>query len=96
MKIDIEGADLLCIEALTDFEDRSQRVSIESTKTSWPDMKREFALLRSLGYSRFKVVDQTEVTISTAPRRHARGPTPTITSRRDRAASSARKRQVNG
>ncbi len=58
LKSDIEGADILCLEALKCLEQRPKYVSIESSKTSWRSLRREFALLTALGYSRFKVVPQ--------------------------------------
>ena len=61
LKIDIEGADILCLEALKGFEPKPKHVSIESTKTSFKLLQEEFTLLRSLGYSRFKVVPQHTV-----------------------------------
>lgn len=61
LKIDIEGADLLCLEALRQFEHRPKYVSIESDKVSWENLLREFALLRALGYDDFKVIDQCTV-----------------------------------
>jgi len=38
---------------------RPRYLSLESTKTSWSDLLAEFDTLESLGYTRFKVVDQT-------------------------------------
>ena len=35
LKVDIEGADMLCILALRDFSSKPKYVSIESNKTSW-------------------------------------------------------------
>ena len=61
LKVDIEGADILCLKALKGFESKPKHVSIESTKTSWKGLREEFALLRVLGYSRFKVVPQRTV-----------------------------------
>lgn len=61
LKVDIEGADLLCIQALKQFKDRPKYVSIESTKTSWEGLLEEFTLLQDLGYRRFKVVPQHRV-----------------------------------
>lgn len=58
LKIDIEGADMLCIRALDGMNCRPKYISIESTKTSWLGLLKEFAALESLGYTRFKVVDQ--------------------------------------
>ena len=61
LKIDVEGADTLCLEALRGFRDKPKYVSFESTKDSWRDLEREFALLKELGYSKFKVVPQHKV-----------------------------------
>jgi FkbM family methyltransferase len=61
LKIDIEGADLLCLEALTNYAEKPKYISVESTKTSWRDLLEEFKLLRSLGYSKFKVINQTKI-----------------------------------
>jgi FkbM family methyltransferase len=58
LKIDIEGADILCLEALSGFEPKPRYVSIESSKTSWKALRNEFALLKGLGYTKFKVVPQ--------------------------------------
>lgn len=67
MKIDIEGADLLCLKALQLMEQRCPFVSIESDKTSWRCLKEEFALLDELGYRRFKVVAQHKVHTQVCP-----------------------------
>jgi FkbM family methyltransferase len=58
MKVDIEGADMLCLEALSTFEQRPRSVSIESDKASWATIRAEFALLAGLGYDRFAVIQQ--------------------------------------
>lgn len=67
LKIDIEGADLLCLEVLRGFAEKPAHVSIESTKTSWAGLLREFALFESLGYSRYKVVPQHTVHLQQCP-----------------------------
>jgi FkbM family methyltransferase len=61
MKIDIEGSDMLCLQALLEFEQRPQSVSIESHKSDWSRIKQEFALLDRLGYDRFAVVQQGDI-----------------------------------
>jgi FkbM family methyltransferase len=61
LKVDIEGADLLCLEALKKFSDRPKYISIESEKIRWRDLRYEFELLQSLGYDRFKVSNQGTV-----------------------------------
>jgi len=58
LKIDVEGADMLCVDALQDLECRPKYISIESSKTSWSDLLNEFNALEKLGYTRFAVVDQ--------------------------------------
>jgi FkbM family methyltransferase len=67
LKIDIEGADLLCLKALRDVQSKPKYVSIESTKTSWNDLRAEFSLFEALGYSRFKLVQQADVERQTCP-----------------------------
>lgn len=57
LKIDIEGADMLCLEGLH-RPDIPRFVSIESNKTDWIELRREFDVLQALGYRRFKVVPQ--------------------------------------
>lgn len=61
LKIDIEGADLLCLEGLLESQDRPKFVSIESEKRSWRGLLREFDLFKRLGYSRFKIIDQEQI-----------------------------------
>jgi FkbM family methyltransferase len=60
LKIDIEGADMLCLEGLRP-PDVPQHVSIEADKVSWNGIRREFEVLQALGYRRFKVVAQHTV-----------------------------------
>jgi FkbM family methyltransferase len=59
LKIDIEGADMLCVEALINFPKRPQFLSIEIDHRSL--LRNELSLLTRLGYSRFQLVDQTTV-----------------------------------
>jgi hypothetical protein len=63
----VEGADLLCLEALRGFDARPKYLAIESTKSSWKDLLKEFALLEELGYVRFKVVRQDTVSTQECP-----------------------------
>lgn len=58
LKIDIEGADMVCVNALSLTSCRPQYISIESSKTSWRDLMEELNALERLGYRKFKVVDQ--------------------------------------
>ena len=61
LKIDIEGADLLCLESFLDKPDKPRFVSIESEKRSWSALLDEFEMFKKLGYSRFKIVDQKNI-----------------------------------
>jgi FkbM family methyltransferase len=63
MKIDIEGSDMLCLEALLEFEAKPDYVSIEAETREFAKLAEEVALLERLGYTNFKLVDQS--TIST-------------------------------
>jgi len=67
MKIDIEGCDMVCIEALKDFALRPDYISIESDKTSFTNIKREIELFFELGYDRFQAVEQSAIAASQTP-----------------------------
>ncbi|WP_071192526.1 FkbM family methyltransferase [Trichormus sp. NMC-1] len=67
LKIDIEGADLLCVEALRHFDSKPQFLSIESDKTSWSSLLEEFKLLAELGYQKFKVINQEKISQQMCP-----------------------------
>jgi FkbM family methyltransferase len=58
LKIDIEGADTYCLEDLLTTPDRPRFVSIESTKTSFDEVVKEFCLLQRLGYDKYKIIPQ--------------------------------------
>lgn len=58
MKIDIEGADMLCLETLLDFNVVPSFISIESSKTSYIDIIQEINLLEQLGYNKFMAIQQ--------------------------------------
>jgi len=61
MKIDIEGADRLCLETLRSFTQRPAFISIESEQEAWDELEAEFSLLEELGYDRFAAVQQARV-----------------------------------
>lgn len=61
LKVDIEGADMLCVSALESVSTKPRFVSVEATKTSWKNLVAEFNVFRRLGYTRFKVVNQSYV-----------------------------------
>jgi FkbM family methyltransferase len=56
LKIDIEGADLLCLEGLLASNDKPAFLSIEIEHRSF--LRDEMKLLRKLGYTRFQIVEQ--------------------------------------
>ncbi|MGE0408086.1 MAG: FkbM family methyltransferase [Amphiplicatus sp.] len=60
VKIDIEGMDVAALKSLARASSRPRYVSIESDKTSFAGLRREFAVFESLGYDRFKIVAQHE------------------------------------
>ncbi|MGH2906343.1 MAG: FkbM family methyltransferase [Solirubrobacterales bacterium] len=61
LKIDIEGADRLCLETLGEFAARPRFVSIESEKFSAEALQGEFELFETLGYKRFAVMQQARI-----------------------------------
>jgi FkbM family methyltransferase len=61
LKVDIEGADMLCIRALAQMSKRPRFISLESCKTSWRELVTEIETLSRLGFNRFKVVNQNDV-----------------------------------
>jgi len=73
LKIDIEGSDLLCLHALKSVPSRPKFVSIESATVRWADALEEFSLLRELGYSKFKLVQQRDVNKQRCPTPPAEG-----------------------
>jgi FkbM family methyltransferase len=73
LKIDIEGADVLCLEGLMETPDRPKFVSIESEKRSWHALLSEFEIFIRLGYSTFKIVNQPNTCGQRPPKPAAEG-----------------------
>ncbi|NTU72030.1 MAG: FkbM family methyltransferase [Coriobacteriia bacterium] len=67
MRIDIEGCDQVCIDALRQFSTRPDYLSIESDKTSFAAIRREIDTLVSLGYDSFQAVEQSELPLRQSP-----------------------------
>jgi FkbM family methyltransferase len=67
LKVDIEGADILCLKALADFSDRPKYVSIEAEVDVLSGIRHEVAALKGLGYSKFKIVRQGHVPLQSCP-----------------------------
>jgi FkbM family methyltransferase len=68
MKIDIEGADPVCLSALRDVDPVPSYISIESDKASMQGIEHEMELFESLGYTAFKIVQQAAVFRQRPPR----------------------------
>ena len=58
LKIDIEGADMLCLDDLFAFEARPKFISLELALSSFADGFNELATLWKLGYRQFKIMNQ--------------------------------------
>ena len=67
IKIDIEGADMMAIKSLADIQQRPRFISLESEKISWPGLMEEFNVLTELGYSKFKIIDQSKIPSQQCP-----------------------------
>ena len=67
LKVDIEGADLLCLSALREFEARPRYISIEAEVDFLSALRNELGVFQSLGYSKFKVVRQGHVPSQACP-----------------------------
>lgn len=58
LKIDIEGSDILCIKSLYHFTQRPEYLSFETELMRFESTEEALSDLCSLGYGRFKVVNQ--------------------------------------
>ena len=61
MKIDIEGADTVVLNALKGFDERPVYLSIESNKVDLNAVQKELDVLSALGYARFRAVQQAKI-----------------------------------
>lgn len=61
LKIDIEGADTFCLDALADQRARPAFVSIEAEKVSFEALRSQITGLQRLGYDRFAAVQQDQM-----------------------------------
>lgn len=66
IKIDIEGADMLCIEALASTA-KPEYISVEAEKHDFSKFEREVRFIASLGYSEFQLVQQQTVPFQKIP-----------------------------
>jgi FkbM family methyltransferase len=61
LKIDIEGADTLVLDALSALPDRPRYLSLESERVNFPRLEQELDLLVKLGYRRFCPAQQANI-----------------------------------
>jgi FkbM family methyltransferase len=61
IKVDIEGADIVCLEALRAIKQRPAYISLESDVDSYANVRKELELLDELGYTRFQVINQKDI-----------------------------------
>lgn len=73
LKIDIEGMDRVCLNALLDFDQKPSYLSIESEKVSFNELKNEMDLLLKNRYSQFKIVNQENVAFQKEPKNSIEG-----------------------
>lgn len=75
MKVDIEGSDMVCIEALQSQPERPPYFSLESSKTSYRAVCHEIDMLEAMGYRCFKAVQQATVHKVSLPATQSEGQT---------------------
>jgi FkbM family methyltransferase len=61
VKIDVEGADRLCLDALIALNAQPAMLSIESTKTDLSQLRGELDMLGHLGFDKFAAVPQARM-----------------------------------
>lgn len=61
MKIDIEGADIHCLEVLKSFDTKPAYLSIEAIEQDIGNQKKQIDLLRELGFDSFKAIQQARM-----------------------------------
>jgi FkbM family methyltransferase len=66
-KIDIEGNDLEALASLESISEPPKLVSIESEKVSWKSLIKEFETFEKLGYRKYKIVDQSLISMQRCP-----------------------------
>jgi hypothetical protein len=67
LKIDIEGTDLLAIKQIAGMPEIPKFLSLESEKRSWKKLLEECSVLKGMGYSKFKVIDQLHINEQKCP-----------------------------
>jgi FkbM family methyltransferase len=64
MKVDIEGCDLLCLEALHAFNERPESLSVE---VSFYNYRQLMQLAATLGYTKFQLIPQSSIAEQRVP-----------------------------
>jgi FkbM family methyltransferase len=72
VKVDIQGAELVCLRELVEVEDRPAYVSVSAGSDVLRDgalehVRQQLELLAQLGYCKFKIVPQQETHLQTCP-----------------------------
>jgi len=67
LKIDIEGMDVVCLESLKRFENKPTYISIESEKVNFELLIKEFNLFETLGYNKYQIINQADITTFKEP-----------------------------
>jgi FkbM family methyltransferase len=73
LKVDIEGADLVCLEELLKLGAAPAYISIEADRSELENVLTELSLLERLGYSHFKAVQQLDISSQVEPDPPAEG-----------------------
>src|ERR1700730_2442746 len=60
-KVDIEGNDLEALKSLTNAATVPTFISVESEKRDWWQLVEQFRIMQTIGYNRFKIMDQLYV-----------------------------------
>jgi FkbM family methyltransferase len=73
MKVDIEGADMICIEGFRNLT-KPAYISVEIEKHNFEKFRYDVSLIRDLGYRRFQLVQQESVPFHRIPVPPREGP----------------------
>ncbi len=66
LKADIVGSEMICLRALSEFENKPDYISIRSEKVIFRRLEDELELFEKLGYDKFKAVQQDFTDLQTA------------------------------
>jgi FkbM family methyltransferase len=66
-KVDIEGNDLEALKSLANAPVAPTFISVESEKHDWRQLVEQFSIMQTIGYNRFKIIDQLYVWLQKSP-----------------------------